>query len=86
MSDSVVAHSDGWSVPAHSDAGGAGVQHFQVCGSIRDWKGKKNGDRKKLTTCKNRVINSRKLKFESEYILVLCFPLSGRLSFVPLTA
>lgn len=36
MGDPVVAHSDGWCVPADSDAGGCGVKNFQVCGSVRD--------------------------------------------------
>lgn len=41
VSDPVVAHGDGWCVPAHGDAGGCGVQNFQVCGSVGDWRQKK---------------------------------------------
>lgn len=39
VSDPVVAHGDRWSVPADGDAGGGGVKHLQVCGSVRDCGG-----------------------------------------------
>lgn len=38
MGDAIIAHSYRRGVPADGDAGGGGVQHLQVGGSIRDWK------------------------------------------------
>lgn len=42
MGDAIIAHSYRRGVPADGDAGGGGVQHLQVGGSIRDWKIKQN--------------------------------------------
>lgn len=38
MCDPVVAHSNRWRVPADCDASWGGVQYFQICWRIRDWR------------------------------------------------
>lgn len=81
VSDPVVAHGDGWCVPAHGDAGGRGVQNFQVCGSVGDWRQKKDTSNNTKESNQNE---SREKTLDS--VLVFCFPLSGRLSSPPLTA
>lgn len=82
MSDPVVAHSDRWSVPADSDAGGGGVKHFQICGSIRDCgEGKKN--RPNISDIVREKIREN---MEFVFLLVFWFPVSGKLSSPRLTA
>lgn len=73
MSDPVVAHSDRWSVPADGDAGGGRVEHFKVCGSIRDWREKSRGQNNKQPD-DDIVSNWRASCIKSAFRTRLLFP------------
>ena len=77
MSDPVVAHSDRWGVPADGDAGGGGVQHFQVCGSIRDWGEKGKSQRQQINKHDdddNMGEEREEIKYKSGFRTCLLFP------------
>lgn len=75
MGDAIIAHSYRRGVPADGDAGGGGVQHLQVGGSIRDWKIKNREDYDD-----DRGNEEPTSGGNGGSVLVFCIPLRGRLS------